>query len=370
MNPLTLQPGFAKHRIPGRLKEPMQCQIDNSRSQISPSVSLAQALNRVLGWSIRLTAFCLLVADGLGSMRAADGDPFTLQDRPSLTGRWDLQVRDGDAVYPSWLEVEQSGYRTLVGSYVGQFGSARPIGEIKLDRKTGVFRFVVPPQWEHRTNPIVFEGRIEGDVLRGDTTNDQGQTIHWDGRRAPTLERGQSPRWGQPIELFNGRDLMGWKARHTEVPHGWQVREGLLVNVTPGNDLMTERRFHDFKLHVEFRYPEKSNSGIYLRGRYEVQIEDNFGFAVDSHYIGGVYGFLTPRVNAAKHPGEWQTLDITLVGRIITVVLNGEPIIERQAIPGITGGALDSDEGEPGPLLVQGDHGQVEFRKLTLVPGD
>jgi Domain of Unknown Function (DUF1080) len=121
-------------------------------------------------------------------------------------------------------------------------------------------------------------------------------------------------------------------------------------------------------LHAEFRYPRGSNSGIYLRGRYEVQIEDNFGQEPDSHGPGAVYGFLTPSVNAARRAGEWQTLEITLVGRIVTVALNGERIIDRQAIPGITGGALDSNEGGPGPILIQGDHGPIDFRKLMVKP--
>ena len=119
---------------------------------------------------------------------------------------------------------------------------------------------------------------------------------------------------------------------------------------------------------AEFRYPRGSNSGIYFRGRYELQIEDNYGEEPDSHKIGGVYGFLTPCLNAAKKAGEWQTLKATLVGRQLTVVFNGEKIIDRQSIPGITGGALDSDEGTPGPIMLQGDHGMVEFRKISLTP--
>src|SRR5204862_2340807 len=136
----------------------------------------------------------------------------------------------------------------------------------------------------------------------------------------------------------NGRDLTGWKPRSTTVKNGWLVRDGMLVNAQPGNDLLTERTLTDFKLYAEFRYPKGSNSGIYLRGRYEVQIEDNFGEEPDSHKIGGIYGFLTPCVNAAKPAGEWQTLDVTLVGRAVTILLNGERVIDRQAIPGITGG--------------------------------
>ena len=148
------------------------------------------------------------------------------------------------------------------------------------------------------------------------------------------------------------------------------MRDKLLANAVPGNDLVTEQKFTDFRLHAEFRYPKGSNSGIYLRGRYEVQIEDNFGQEPDRERIGGVYGFLTPSVNAARRPGEWQSMDITLVGRTVTVLFNGERIIDRQEIPGLTGGALDSDEGAPGPVMLQGDHGPIDFRKVTLTPAE
>ena len=132
---------------------------------------------------------------------------------------------------------------------------------------------------------------------------------------------------------------------------------------------MTTRTFDDFKLHAEFRYPTGSNSGIYLRGRYEVQVEDSpSDREPDSHDIGGVYGFLTPNEAAKKPAGAWQTYDITLVGRRVTVVLNGRAIIVDQLIPGPTGGALDSDEAAPGPILLQGDHGPIEYRNLVLTP--
>jgi hypothetical protein len=184
------------------------------------------------------------------------------------------------------------------------------------------------------------------------------------------LKRDRPPKWGEPVELFNGKDLAGWKPRHTGAKNGWAVKDSLLVNAAPGNDLLSEKKFTDFRLHAEFRYPKGSNSGIYLRGRYEVQIEDNFGQEPNSERIGGVYGFLTPSFNAARRPGEWQTMDITLVGRTVTVLLNGERVIDRQAIPGITGGALDSDEGAPGPILLQGDHGPIDFRKVTLTSAE
>jgi hypothetical protein len=292
-----------------------------------------------------------------------------------LLGRWDLTVTDGAQTYPSWLEISLSGHRTLVGSYVGQFGSARPVSKIGFDLRTSKFQFAIPPQWESRTNDIIVEGALEpnkaagGIHLTGRILNDAGKFVPFEGKRAPSLIRIHQPTWGQPIELFNGQDLTGWKPRHTNAKHGWVVRDGLLINDKPGVDLMTERKFTDFKLRAEFRYPKGSNSGLYLRGRYEVQIEDNYRRDPESHLIGGVYGFLTPRVNPAKLAGEWQTIEITLVGRVVTIILNGGPI-ERQAIPGPTGGALDSDEAAPGPLLIQGDHGKVEFKSLTLTPAE
>jgi hypothetical protein len=148
------------------------------------------------------------------------------------------------------------------------------------------------------------------------------------------------------------------------------VVDGILTNAGGGGNLVTTRSFEDFKLHAEFRYPKGSNSGLYLRGRYEVQIEDSpERLEPGPLHVGGVYGFLPPTENAAKAPGEWQRFDITLVGRRVTIVLNGRTVIADQIIPGITGGALDSDEGAPGPIYIQGDHGPIEFRRLVLTPG-
>jgi hypothetical protein len=304
----------------------------------------------------------------VGGPRLAGEEDKPAKLRSPLVGRWDMIVQSPEGDYPSWLEVRLSGYRTLVGSFVGQFGSARPIGRVEFEN--GRLRFSVPPQWEERKDDWHFVGQLEGNTLRGETTDEKGRRVTWTARRAPSLKRTSPPTWGQPIELINGKDLTGWKPRSSGVKNGWIVREGMLVNAEPGNDLITERKFTDFKLHAEFRYARGSNSGIYLRGRYEVQIEDNYGEEPDSHKIGGIYGFLTPSVNAGKQAGEWQTFDITLVGRVVTVVLNGERVIDRQTIPGITGGALDSDEGAPGPIMLQGDHGPIDFRRVTLTPSE
>jgi hypothetical protein len=321
----------------------------------------AKAISTALIWSAFLALYGV-------PTQAKEQEPAPKRDAQTIVGRWDLTVTTPSGNYPSWLEVQRSGYRSLVGSFVGRFGSARPISKVEWNKD--VFRFTIPPQWEGRTDDMTFEGKLEDDVLRGETTDEKGKRITWEGRRAPALKRTKPPKWGEQVVLFNERDLTGWKPRNATAKNGWQVKEGLLANVNSGNDLLTELQFTDFKLHAEFRYPKGSNSGVYLRGRYEVQIEDNFGQEPDSHKIGGVYGFLTPCVNAARKPGEWQTLDVTLVGREVTIVLNGERIIDRQTIPGITGGALDSDEGKPGPIMLQGDHGSIDFRNLTIIPAE
>jgi hypothetical protein len=168
------------------------------------------------------------------------------------------------------------------------------------------------------------------------------------------------------VALFDGRDMAVWRADGGN--NQWHVTQGVLVNKASGANLITRQTFGDFKLHVEFRYPPGGNSGVYLRGRYEVQIEDTRGREPASEHLGGIYGFIAPSEDAAEPAGTWQSFDITLVGRHVTVVLNGTTIISNQAIPGITGGALDSREGEPGPIMIQGDHGPVEYRNIILTP--
>jgi hypothetical protein len=162
--------------------------------------------------------------------------------------------------------------------------------------------------------------------------------------------------------------LEGWQIRRPEEKNGWTFSQGVLTNVPPSADLVSRERFTDFRLHVEVNLPAKGNSGIYLRGRHEVQVEDDFGNEPRSRRMGGIYGQVTPTSLPAKRPGEWQAFDITLVGRRVTVVLNGTSIIDRAEIPGITGGALDSDEAAPGPIMLQGDHSGVQYRNIRIEP--
>jgi Domain of Unknown Function (DUF1080) len=283
----------------------------------------------------------------------------------ALIGRWDLVVQRGTQTSPSWLEVERSGTATLVGQFVGSGGSARPIGKIEFT--DGTFRFAIPPQWESNPRDITFEGRLDGDRIVGSMTMGDGQVSTWSGTRAPSLRRTAPPAWGAPVTLFNGSSLDGWKPLGRGESQ-WSAVGGILQNAKSGANLVSVQKFDDFKLHLEFRVPKGANSGVYLRGRYELQVDDAAGLDPSSHHLGGLYGFIAPSENVARAAGEWQTMDVTLVGRMLTYALNGTTVISNREIPGITGGALDSAEGEPGPLLLQGDHGPVEYRNIVITP--
>jgi hypothetical protein len=184
-------------------------------------------------------------------------------------------------------------------------------------------------------------------------------------------------KFGEPVALFNGKDLAGWKLTHPGQVNGWSAEEGLLVNrpaqeegkphKSYGN-LRTVAEFEDFRLSLEVRVPPKGNSGVYLRGIYEIQVNDAFGAAPESHMMGGLYSRIHPTANPSKPAGEWNAMEITLVDRHVTVVLNGETIIDNQPVLGCTGGALWSDETRLGPIYLQGDHTGVDYRNLVLRP--
>jgi Domain of Unknown Function (DUF1080) len=282
----------------------------------------------------------------------------------AIEGRWNITFNEDGKDKPAWLDVRHSGLNTLVGYFVSSSGSARPVSKVNFNE--GKFSFSIPPQWEKGNGDLSIEGIVLGpDNISGTIFMPDGKKFAFTGVRAPTLKRSVDPVWGAPITLFNGTDLKGWKA---DGVNQWVAEAGVLKSSKAGANLMTEQTFSDFKLHVEFRYPKGSNSGVYLRGRYEVQVADSKGTGPAYDQLGAVYGFLVPTEMVAKEPGEWQNYDITLTGRMITVVANGKTIICNAEIPGITGGAIDSKEGDPGPIMFQGDHGPVEFRNIILTP--
>jgi hypothetical protein len=280
-------------------------------------------------------------------------------------GRWDLTLKAPDREYPSWIEIQEKNGRVLA-QFVSRWGNARPLP--RIDINGAQIEFVSPKGEEDRKDDMVFEGKLEGNTLSGTTTGQDGSPWQWTGVQAPALQRLRVPRWGPPIKLFNGSDLTGWKMS-SPGPPDWTVQDGNLVSPGNGPELISDFKFQDFKLHVEFNCGENSNSGVYLRGRYEVQIETESQGEPPSHHTAGVYGFLAPDPELPRSPNVWQTFDITLIGRRVSIVQNGRLVIDKQEIPGITGGALDSHEATPGRLYLQGsEKGHVQFRNIVITP--
>jgi len=251
---------------------------------------------------------------------------------------------------------------------VGRWGNARPLPKIEISQ--GKLVFVSPKDEEGSKNDLIFQGSLTNKTLSGTVNGPDGATWNWVGERAPKLEKAATPKWGKPIPLFNGKDLTGWKMSNSGPP-AWTVLNGTLI--TPGNgpEIISDVNVQDFKLHLEFNCGKDSNSGVYLRGRYEVQIETESQSEPPSHHTGGVYGFLAPSPEQPRTPDVWQTFDITLIGRRVTVVLNGHTVIDSQEIPGITGGALNSHEAQPAPIYLQGsEKGHVGFRNIVVTPAE
>ena len=280
-------------------------------------------------------------------------------------GRWDLTIEEGHHQLPSWLELtnEQGVWKA---NFVGRWGNARPLPRVVVSNDQ--VQFVSPKEEEGSKTDLVFEGRLAGGSLSGTAKGPDGTLWTWTGQRAPALRAPANSKWGDPIVLFNGKDFSGWTFDNPGKASSWVVDQGSLINKSPGSNIATQRKFQDFKLHIEVNCPTNANSGIYLRGRYEVQVEDDSIQEPPSHHMGAVYGFLAPMPEQPRRPGVWQTFDITLQGRFITVVQNGQTIIDRREIPGITGGALDSHEESPGPIYLQGDHGGIAYRNIILQP--
>jgi hypothetical protein len=294
---------------------------------------------------------------------SADSSPESAQ---AFLGRWDLTLKAPDREYPSWLELHEENGQ-LKAEFVGRWGNARPLPRAEI--ANGRLKFVSPKEEEDSKADLVFEGTLNGKILSGKLTWPDGKTWQWIGRKAPALQRISPRNWASPVPLFNGKDLTGWHEDKPGASPVWKVENGVLVRPDRGPELINGSKFEDFKLHIEFNCGADSNSGVYLRGRYEVQIETDSASDPPSQRMGGVYGFLAPSPEPARKPGEWQTYDITLIGRMVTVVLNGQTIIDNKEIPGITGGALDSHEELPGPIYLQGsEKGRVMFRSIVITP--
>ncbi len=323
----------------------------------------------------RLTSLLACVAILTSQALFAASNPFI--------GRWALTIPGGGA---GWLGVAESSGK-LQGNILWGGGSVVPVDEISVSGDTlTIKRFSevkekTPAGVEKKEKVTeTITAKLSGDKMELQTAKMKASGKPYDqanftGKRIPPLpERPDlsKVRYGETVNVFNGNDLTGWRLVDPNSDNGWSVADGVLMNrVEKGKhfgNLRTDREFEDFNLKLEVRTQENSNSGVYLRGIYEVQIAETYGRPVDSHNMGALYSRITPAVAAEKPIGQWQTLDITLVKRHLTVVLNGKTIIDNQPVLGCTGGALWSDESKPGPIYLQGDHNNIDYRNIVLRP--
>ncbi len=279
-------------------------------------------------------------------------------------GRWDmvLTMPDG-STSPRWMDYVEGRDPLIRIQPAG--GSVHPAYDIDVD---GPHITLVMNKATDRHPATTWDIKIKNKVLIG-TQKMGDQIAQLRGVKAPELKRDETPKyWTKPESIFNGHDLTGWEPTSTTAKNNWVAEDGDLVNTAHGANIRTTRKFDDFKLHIEFNCPLDGNSGIYLRGRYEVQVEYEKVDANDPyHSMGSIYGFLAPATELPRRPGTWETFDITLVGRMVTIVRNKVKTVDDREIPGITGGALDSNEGEPGPFYIQGDHtGGMKYRNITI----
>jgi hypothetical protein len=322
--------------------------------------------------SLRVLCACmaLLTALVFTPVHAAETD---------FNGRWDIQVLAPPASIQFtttkawWLGISGAGTAEMKVQFVGSpDGSLDDITDAKIEGDTLRFSWRPKPHpgsSANSTEHIEYEAKLVGGKLHGKMTGSDGE-VGFTGERAPVIDEHDDGSWvkGKPIVLFNGKNLDGWTGVDSGKAEGWTVEDGLLKGRGQADDLITVAKFWNFELHAEYRLGEKSNSGIGLRGRYEVQIASDYGRPPNMHGTGALYTRVMPAVNAGKPPDEWQTLDIRLVGREVTTTLNGQKLYERGVIDGLTGIAFDPFEGRPGPIELQGDHGAVEFRNLVLTP--
>jgi hypothetical protein len=310
--------------------------------------------------------FVILAACAFCSLAASNDDQ-------QFNGRWDITV--GSLPHPRawWLEVSGAGTPSEKGKFVGAPGGQ--VDELKLSISGGELRFAIERRYTRDSKTPqkgLYWARMEDGKLKGtfEIEGDPSSYHEWVGVRAPQLPEKDDGTWkkGEPVPLFDGRDLSGWTQQAPARPPGWVVRDGVLMNTPGAGDLVSEKKFWNFALHAEFRIGTHSNSGIALRGRYELQIVDDFDRPPSPRSTGAIYGWIAPTTNASDLPGEWQTFDVRLVGRQVSVVLNGVKIIDRQTIDGLTAMAFDPMEGDPGPIGLQGDLGPVEFRKIVVSP--
>lgn len=326
------------------------------------------------------------------------------QQQSQYVGRWNIQGTGADSDKFYWLEVTEKDGQ-LSGQFLNRTSHATPVAWIKVEG--GELSFQYSGRGEGSpTSPVVtcgpiFRARLQGDKLVGShqlpgqpcpptgrgaaaaaaaaapaPTPPPTTTISWVGVRQPVWPHSNANglhTYGKPVVLVGpGVGVDVWTGAKPGQESGWKVENGVFTNTPPTYNPISKEKFKDFRIDAELMLPEQnSNSGLYIRGRYEIQLSQQGGMAGASNgrqTLGAIYGFKAPDLIAGKPVGEWQTLEAIVVGNRISAWLNGVKIHNNAELPAMTGGGLDNHELEPGPIMIQGDHQKVSFRKMVVTP--
>ncbi len=305
-------------------------------------------------------------------------------NKVNFVGQWGITI-DGGGV--GWLHIfDTENYLDAELMWIG--GSVTPVSHVYYHDDTTLIITRTHEVKKSDTRKHILTSTLtitlNGDQLTGTMMqphSDGGGVSYrkFTGNRMPAMPKKpdlSSLKYDKAISLFNGKNLEGWSIINSNDKNGFYVKDGLLSNnpvqpkeghINYGN-LRTDQEFTDFKLSLDVNVPDGHNSGIYLKGLYEVQVMDSYGLPLDSHHMGALYSRITPSVAAEKPAGEWQHVEITLVDRHVTVVLNGTTIINNKPVLGPTGGAISANVLAPGPIYLQGDHGNVSYKNIVLKP--
>jgi len=325
-------------------------------------------------FSLSVSAFALATSVSLLSGCACDCCGGSPTDRFLGTWAGELPLAAMPATTITFSECPTNG--SLQAWTLWRWGSPEWCADVKVEGDG--FSFVHP-------YGQLYRGTLKGDALACEIAPYKDGRLTGDFKsftlkRLPAIEPANTADavFGAPIDLLKD-GLDGWRSMDPGAKFGWKFKDGVLSNqlgLKPdgswaggGANLMSKRAdFYDFNLSYDVRVPKASNSGVYLRGRYEIQVVDSYGKPVDRHNMAAYYGRVTPSVAAEKAPGAWQHVDVTLYKRHLTVILNGVKIIDNVPVTGVTGGAIDANEFIAGPIYLQGDHSDADYKNMILRP--
>jgi predicted TIM-barrel fold metal-dependent hydrolase len=330
--------------------------------------------------------FILRITFAAASLLAITTHCHAQTEAEEFLGAWAFVLPDGN---PAWLQVSKDESR-LRGKLLWSVGSAKPVNSVEI--QDGELTFERKLSWKPYGNSTArkivgpFRGAMKAARLHlrfdqiGMNEKDKLEHVALSGVRIPSPPPKpdlSKVEYGKPIDLFNGKDVGGWRVSNPKKKNGWSVQEGCLTNVTPKRDfgaygaygnLITDRVFTDFELTIDYNVPPGGNSGIYLRGMYEAQVVDRDSRMQGIQGPGAIFGRIRPSRNVGMPGGQWNTYVLTLVDRHITVVLNGVKVIDNELLEGCTGGGIQANDTQPGPIFLQGDHTAVRYRNISLRP--